>query len=122
MFYLTVFVIPVGFVFALGLLASLVTPTIWERWLMGLGWDCHVLAWGALGGVFSNANIEHRFERQGEVAAVELVCVVALLILAVCILFLRKTEPHVGWKALVALALGGASLVVPVAIAFTAHM
>jgi hypothetical protein len=122
MFYLIVFVIPALFVFALGALLALVVSARAEDWLMGLGWDAHVLAWGALGGVFSNTTISHYFQAQGEAEAVELICVAALLLLAVLCLALRKKQPYAGWKVLCALALGGASLAVPAAIAFRANM
>jgi hypothetical protein len=117
-----VFVIPALFVFALGALLKLVLSLTVTDWLMGLGWDCHVLAWGALGGVFSNAGVSRYFNAQGETAAVELICVAALLVLAVLCLALRKTKPYLGWKVLCALALGGTSLAVPIAVAFRASM
>jgi hypothetical protein len=122
MFYLTVFVIPLLFVVVLGILDWVVVSCPFTEWIMDLGWDSHVLAWGALGGVFSNANINNYFSQQGEVGAAAFVCVGVLLALASCLLFLRKTKPRIGWKAVLSLAVGGASLAVPAAIAFLAHM
>ncbi len=122
MFYATVFVLPAAFVFVLGLLDWLVAAAPWQEWLIDLGWDSHVLAWGALGGVFSNSNIRKFFAGEGEVEVAELFCVVALFLCAVAILALRKKKPHVGWQSILSLAVGGASLVVPVAIALRAHM
>lgn len=122
MFYVTVFIIPALFVFVLGLLDWLVAAAAWQEWLIDLGWDSHVLAWGALGGVFSNSNIRKVFSGDGVAEMVELVCAGILLLLAVLILALRKNRPHVGWQSILSLAVGGASLVVPVAIALRAHM
>lgn len=122
MFYLTVFVIPAIFVLVMGLLDWIVASGTWQEWLIDLGWDCYVLAWGALGGVFSNANIKNYFKKDGEPGVAELICVGVLLLLAAGVLSLRKNKPHVGWKGLCSLALGGFALVVPGAIAFRAHM
>jgi LPXTG-motif cell wall-anchored protein len=122
MFYLTVFVVPAIYVLVLGLLDWLITGALWQEWLIDLGWDCHVLAWGGLGGVFAAPNVKKLFPEDGEAAAVELAFAGALLLLSVCLLFLRKKKPPVGWKAFVSLATGGATPAVPIEIALHAHM
>ncbi len=122
MFYVTVFAIPALFVLVMGLFDRIVNSGPWQDWITDLGWDCQVLAWGALGGVFSNGNITNYFVLKGEAEAAELLCVGILLLTAIAIMALRRRKPQVGWKALLSLAVGGFALVVPGAIAFRAHM
>lgn len=123
MFYLTVFIVPMIFVLALGMLLALVLSMGLLDWLMSLGWDTHVLAWGALGGVFTNQGVDDSFGVRGAETA-ELVCVAILLLLAVGNLALRRDKKGeiTGWRALAALAIGGFSLAVPIAVALHGHV
>ena len=122
MFYLSVFIVPLIFVIVLGLLEWLVVAQAWEQWLIDLGWDCHVLAWGALGAVFANPNSNQFFQPYGQINMVELLTVGGLLLLAVGILALRKNRPHLGWKSMVSFMIGCLSLALPAGIASHAHM
>jgi hypothetical protein len=123
MLYLTVFVIPMGFVLVLGILLALFLDLSLAEWLMSLGWDTHVLAWGALGGVFSNQNIADSFGDHGKSGTAEIICVLILLLLAAANLALRrKRTTAAGWRSLTALAIGGFSLAVPVAVALHEHV
>ena len=70
----------------------MVVSAKFEEWIIGLGWDSDVLSWGALGGVFSNDNIQKVFPSKGEVPAVELVCVAILLVVSVIHIGTEKGE------------------------------
>jgi hypothetical protein len=125
MFYLEVFALPALFVFVMGLLDWRFRPGPWQDWLCDLDWDSHVLAWGALGGVFTNPEIERSLgNRNQELVVATLFCVGVLLVLAIVLLGLmpKRYERQVGWKAIAALLLGGFALAVPWAVAYHAHM
>ncbi|MDO8433652.1 MAG: hypothetical protein Q7S58_14700 [Candidatus Binatus sp.] len=124
MIYLVVFAVPALFVLVMGLLDWRFRPGTWQDLICDLGWDSHVLAWGALGGVFTNSNINASFESQNQVVIAALICVGLLLILAICLLGLLppRYQPQVAWKAVLALTLGGFALAVPGTIAYRAHM
>jgi hypothetical protein len=124
MFYLEVFALPALFVFAMGLLDWRFRPGHWQDLISDLGWDCQVLAWGALGGTFTNSNINRSFNTQAQVVVAVLICVVVLLLVAICIqgVLPQRYKQPVGWKAVLTLALGGFALAVPGAVAYRAHM
>jgi hypothetical protein len=124
MFYLEVFALPALFVFVMGLLDWRFRPGPWQDWLSDLGWDSHVPAWGALGGVFTNSAINRSFRNQDEVVVAALICVAVLLIVAISLLSVmpERYKQQVGWKAILALFLGGFALAVPWAVAFRARM
>jgi hypothetical protein len=124
MFYLEVFVLPMLFVFAMGLLDWRFRPGPWQDWLCDLGWDSHVLSWGAMGGVFTNSAINRSFKDQAHVVVAALICVAVLLIVAILLLSLmpERYKQQVGIKAIAALLLGGFALAVPLAIAYRARM
>jgi hypothetical protein len=124
MFYLEVFAIPALFVVVMGLLDWRFRPGPWQDWISDLGWDSHVLAWGALGGVFTNPSINRTFSTQNAVVVAALICVGVLLVIAVGLLSLlpERYKQQVGWKAILGLALGGFALAVPWSIAYLAHM
>jgi hypothetical protein len=124
MFYLEVFALPALFVFVMGLLDWRFRPGPWQDWLCDLGWDSHVLAWGALGGVFTNPSINRSFRNQDEVVVAVLTCVGFLLLVAIALLAVmpERYNQQVGWKAVASLLLGGFALAVPWAIAIRARM
>lgn len=124
MFYLEVFAIPAIFVVVMGLLDWRFRPGPWQDWICDLGWDSHVLAWGALGGVFTNSHINRTFTTQNAVVVAALISVAVLLMIAIGLLGLLpdRYKQQVGWKAILALALGGFALAVPWSIAYLAHM
>ena len=125
MFVLTVFVIPFAFVLVFGVLDWIVIETDARAMLADLSWDCLVLAWGTMGGVFSNPNISRIWNGQGQAAVIELLCVPALLLMGAILLALRKSAKKSTWtgsKVLVAIVVGVLALGVPFVIALQAKM
>jgi len=74
--------------------------------------------------VFINSNIDRNFTTQDEVVVAALISVAVLLVIAVGLLSLlpERYKQQVGWKAILALALGGFALAVPWSIAYLARM
>lgn len=85
----------------------------WRVRIAKLGWDLCVLALGADGGIFGHPAVAKGFETTG--AMVENMALVLLLTFASAlgIIHFRKERPLSGRNALMALATGGAALMIP---------
>jgi len=92
----------------------------WQRRLMKVAWDLCVLTLGLVAGLFADREILTTLNKWGLYHPVGLLLwsIIVSFGVAVALAFLRRGgDPVPGWKALLALALGACTLVLPVYLA-----
>jgi hypothetical protein len=119
MYIITSFVIPVSFIVLMALLGGLAETQSLTSQLVSIGWECCILAWGLVAGVFSNSKFGG-FSEQPVVVG-EMVCVILVLLASLLLAYLRRA-PRIGLYALLSLAIGGFALMVPATIAYELRM
>jgi hypothetical protein len=99
-------------------LEALIDTTVqWRARVAKLGWDLCVLAIGGTGGVFATASLVTTDRTHSSSLLWEGVAFFVTLGAAIGIMFVRRGQSLTGKKAWLALAIGGAALAVPVALA-----